>query len=89
MLGISADTVAKQKKFKDKYDLPYHLLADVDKEMCANYGVLQEKSTFGKKYMGIARQSFLLSPQGRIKKIFTEVKPAEHAEEVLDALKAL
>lgn len=89
MLGISADTVSKQKKFKDKYELPYHLLADVDKKMCTDYGVLLEKSMYGKKYIGIARKSFLLSPQGKIAKIFEDVKPAEHAEEVLAAIHAL
>ena len=89
VLGISADTVAKQKKFEDKYELPYHLLADVNKKMCADYGVLEEKSMFGKKYMGIARTSFLLTAQGKIAKIFTDVKPAGHAEEVLAVLKTL
>lgn len=89
MLGVSADTVSKQKKFKDKYELPYHLLADTDKKMCTAYGVLQEKSMYGKKYMGIARKSFLLSPQGKIARVFEDVKPAEHAEEVLAAIHAL
>lgn len=89
MLGISADKVSKQKKFKEKYGLPFHLLADVEKKMCSDYGVMKEKSMYGRKYMGIARMTFLLSPDGKIAKIFEDVKPAEHATEVLAALKGL
>jgi peroxiredoxin Q/BCP len=88
VLGISADTVAKQKKFKDKYDLPYTLLADVDKKVSNAYGVIKEKSFMGRKFMGIARTSFLIDPQGKIAKIFEDVKPAVHAEEVLAAIKS-
>ena len=87
MLGVSADTPAKQKKFKDKYGLPYHLLADVDKKMCEAYGVMKEKSMYGKKYIGIARTTFVISADGKISKIFENVKPEGHAEEVLAALK--
>lgn len=89
MLGISADSVSKQKKFKEKYGLPFHLLADVEKKMCSDYGVMKEKSMYGRKYMGIARMTFLLSADGKIAKIFEDVKPAEHATEVLAALKEL
>ena len=89
MLGVSADSVSKQRKFKDKYGLPYHLLADVDKKMCSDYGVMKEKSMYGKKYMGIARTTFLLTSDGKIAKIFEDVKPAEHGAEVLAALKAM
>jgi thioredoxin-dependent peroxiredoxin len=87
--GVSADTVSKQKKFKDKYDLQYHLLADTDKKLCEAYGVLKEKSMYGKKYLGIDRMSFLISPDGKIARIFEQVKPDSHAQEVLEALSAL
>ena len=87
MLGISADTVAKQKKFKDKNHLPYHLLADVDKKMCEAYGVMKEKSFMGKRYMGIARTTFVLDKSSNVVKIFEDVNPAGHAEEVLASLK--
>jgi thioredoxin-dependent peroxiredoxin len=87
VLGISADTPAKQKKFKEKYDLPYSLLADVDKKMCAAFGVMKEKSMYGKKFLGISRMTFVIGPDGKISKVFENVKPDGHAEEVLAALK--
>jgi thioredoxin-dependent peroxiredoxin len=87
VLGISADTPAKQKKFKEKYDLPFSLLADVDKKVCKAFGVLKEKNMYGKKVMGIARTTFVIDPEGNIAKTFENVKPDGHAEEVLAALK--
>ena len=87
MLGVSADSVEKQKKFKEKYDLPYSLLADVDKKMCTAYGVMKEKSMYGKKFLGIARTTFVIGPDGKIANIFENVKPDGHAEEVLASLK--
>ena len=86
MLGISADTPEKQKKFKEKYDLPYTLLADVDKKVCTAFGVMKEKSMYGKKFLGIARTTFVIGADGRISKIFENVKPDGHAEEVLQSL---
>ena len=87
MLGISADTPAKQQKFKEKYDLPFSLLADVDKKVCQAFGVLKEKNMYGKKVIGIARTTFVIDPEGNIAKTFENVKPDGHAEEVLAALK--
>ena len=87
MLGVSADSVAKQKKFKEKYDLPYTLLADEDHSLCEAFGVWKEKSMYGKKYMGIERTTFVINGKGKIVKIFPKVKPEGHAEEVLAALK--
>lgn len=87
MLGISKDRVKDQKKFKDKYSLPYPLLADEEKKLCEAFGVLKEKNMYGRKTMGIERTSFLIDPQGRIAKIFPKVKPEGHAEEVLASLK--
>ena len=88
VLGISADTPAAQKKFKDKYDLPYTLLADKDKTVANQFGVIKEKNMYGKKVMGIARTTFLIGPDGKIVHIFENVKPDGHAEEVLAHIKA-
>ena len=87
VLGISADTPSAQKKFKQKYDLPYSLLADVDKAVAKKFDVLKEKSLYGKKYMGIDRTTFVISPEGKISAIINGVKPEEHAQAVLDAMK--
>lgn len=83
VLGISADTPAAQKKFKEKYDLPYTLLADTNKEVVKKFGVLKEKNMYGRKVMGIARTTFLIGPDGKIVHIFENVKPDGHAEQVL------
>jgi len=87
VLGISADTPSAQKKFKQKYDLPYSLLADVDKAVAKKFDVLREKSLYGKKYMGIDRTTFVISPEGKVSGIINGVKPEEHAQAVLDAMK--
>ena len=87
LLGISADEPAKQKKFEEKFKLPYPLLADTDKKVCESYGVIQEKSMYGKKYMGIARMTFIIGPTGRIQHIYEKVKAEGHADEVLAYLK--
>ncbi len=88
VFGISADDPAAQKKFKEKYDLPYSLLADEDRAVAGKFGVLKEKSLYGKKYMGIDRTTFVISPEGRTSAIVNGVKPEEHAEAVLAALKS-
>ena len=85
MLGISPDTPAAQARFKAKYELPFTLLCDVDKKVADAYGVFKEKNMYGKKVMGIARTTFLIGKDGRIEKIFSNVKPAGHAAEVLSA----
>ena len=87
MLGISKDSPKALKKFKDKYSLPYTLLADEDKKLCEAFGVLKEKNMYGKKTIGIERTSFLIDERGSITKVFPKVKPEGHAEEVLAALK--
>ena len=87
MLGISADTPAAQLKFKQQHDLPYTLLADVDKKVANAFGVIKEKNMYGKKVMGIARTTFAIDGNGKIARIFENVKPEGHAEEVLAALK--
>jgi peroxiredoxin Q/BCP len=87
LLGISPDTPGAQKKFADKLDLPFTLLADADKKVAQAFGVLQEKNMYGKKVMGVARTTFIIAPDGRIRHIFEKVKPERHAEEVLAYLK--
>jgi peroxiredoxin Q/BCP len=87
VLGISKDSPQALKKFKDKYSLPYTLLADEGKNLSEAFGVLKEKNMYGRKTMGIERTSFLIDEQGRVAKIFPKVKPEGHAEEVLAALK--
>jgi len=89
VLGISADSTKSHKKFAQKYNLPFTLLFDPDKEVIKLFGVWKEKSMYGKKYMGISRETFLINPQGEIQKHYENVKPAEHADEVLRDLEEL
>jgi len=89
ILGISPDSVASHQKFKKKFDLPFTLLADVDHDVAEKYGVWQKKSMYGKSYMGVARTTVLIDPDGKVAKVFEKVKPAGHAEEVEQALAAL
>ena len=89
VLGISRDTPKAQKKFKEKYDLNYPLLADVDEKVCNQFGVLKEKNMYGKKVMGIERTTFVIGPDQTLLKIFPKVKPEGHADEVLAAIKEL
>jgi peroxiredoxin Q/BCP len=86
VLGISADSAASHNKFADKYELPFTLLSDENKEVVEKYGVWKEKSMYGKKYMGIERTTFLIDGKGIIKNIFPKVKVAGHVEEVKKAL---
>jgi thioredoxin-dependent peroxiredoxin len=86
IIGISPDTAADQTKFKNKFDLPFSLLADADHAGAEAYGVWQEKTSYGKTSMGVVRTTFVIGPDGKIQAIFEKVKPAGHAEEVLAAL---
>jgi peroxiredoxin Q/BCP len=88
VLGISADKPSAQKKFKEKYDLPYTLLADPEKKIADEFGVLKEKNMYGKKVMGIERTTFLIGPDGKIAHVFEKVKPDGHAEEVLEKVRS-
>jgi peroxiredoxin Q/BCP len=89
ILGASGDSVESHRKFKEKYDLPYTLIADESHEIAQAYGVWQEKSMFGKKYMGIPRTTFIIAPDGRIAKVFEKVNPLGHAADVADTIEAL
>jgi len=86
VLGVSADSVESHKKFKNKFDLNFPLLADSDKKMVEAYGVWKEKSMYGKKYMGIERTTFVIDENGKIAHIFPKVKVDQHYDEVLEAL---
>ena len=87
LLGISPDTPKAQKKFQEKFDLPFPLLADAEKKVAEAFGVMKEKNMYGKKVMGVARTTFIIGPEGKIRHIFEKVKPEGHAEEVLEYLK--
>jgi peroxiredoxin Q/BCP len=87
LLGISPDTSKAQKKFQEKFKLPFSLLADADKKVANAFGVVQEKNMYGKKVMGIVRTTFIIGPDGKIQHIFPKVKPEGHALEVLAYLK--
>jgi peroxiredoxin Q/BCP len=89
IIGVSADSVESHKKFAGKYKLPFNLLSDEKKEVVEKYGVWQEKSMYGKKYMGIVRTTFIIDSSGKISKIFPKVKADEHNQEVMEALKEL
>jgi peroxiredoxin Q/BCP len=86
VLGVSVDSVKSHDKFSGKFKLPFPLLADEDKQIVQAYGVWGEKTFMGRKYLGTHRVTFLIGPDGRIKRIWPKVKPDEHAAEVLSAL---
>ena len=87
VLGVSVDPVKMHKKFSDKYELPFTLLSDENKEVVEKYGVWKEKSMYGRKYMGIERTTVVIDENGKIIKIFPKVKVNGHVEEVLAVLK--
>jgi peroxiredoxin Q/BCP len=89
VLGVSADDIASHRKFADKYGLPFPLLADTDKTVSQLYGVWKEKSMYGKKYIGINRETFLIDKEGTVRKVWPKVKADRHAQEVLDTIESL
>jgi thioredoxin-dependent peroxiredoxin len=86
VIGVSPDKPSAQAKFKSKYELSFPLLADENHQVAEAYGVWKEKSMYGRKYMGVERTTFLIGPDGHIRKIFEKVKPEGHADEVLAQL---
>src|SRR5579862_5032227 len=86
VVGISPDKPAAQAKFKQKFDLPFTLLADEDKSAAQAFGVWKEKTMYGRKVMGIERSTFVIGPDGKIEKIYGKVKAQGHAGEVLEGL---
>ncbi len=89
IVGISRDTIASHEKFKTKESLPFPLLSDQDEKVCKLFDVIQEKSLYGRKYMGIERSTFLLDEKGVLRQEWRKVKVPGHAEEVLEAAKSL
>ena len=89
IFGVSPDGEASHAKFKQKYRLPFTLLADPDHRLAEQYGFWLEKSMMGKKYMGIERSTVVIAPDGTVARIFRKVKPDEHADQVLGALAEL
>ncbi|MCH7973608.1 MAG: thioredoxin-dependent thiol peroxidase [Bacteroidetes bacterium] len=88
ILGVSADSEVRHKKFIEKYKLQFALLSDENKKVLEKYGVWQEKSMYGRKYMGIVRSTFIIDEKGKLKKIFPKVKVTNHNIEVLEALRS-
>jgi peroxiredoxin Q/BCP len=86
IVGVSPDASPAQARFKEKFDLPFTLLADTEHKAALAYGVWKEKSMYGKKYMGVERTTFVIDPNGKIIKVFPKVKVQGHAEQVLDAI---
>jgi thioredoxin-dependent peroxiredoxin len=89
ILGVSADPVKAQDKFRDKYSLAFPLVSDETHRMLEAYGVWGEKSMYGKTFMGVERLTYLIDRQGRIAKVWPKVKVDGHAEEVLESAKLL
>ena len=87
IIGVSKDSVASHVKFAHKYDLPFILLSDLEREVIEAYGVWREKKMYGKPVMGVARTTFLIDGDGTILKVYDKVKPDTHAKEVLCDLK--
>ena len=88
VLGVSPDDESSHAKFRDKYSLPFTLLADADHSVSEQYGVWVEKNNYGKKSMGVERSTFLIDPEGNVAKVMRRVKPDTHADDVLAALPA-
>ena len=86
VLGVSPDDEASHVKFKDKYELPFTLLADTDHEVAEEYGVWGEKTFAGRTYLGVSRWTFVIDEDGNVKKVLPDVKPATHADDVLNVL---
>ena len=87
ILGVSPDDKKSHTKFIEKFDLPFTLLADPEKKMLEKYGVWQEKSMYGRKYMGVVRTTYLIDPAGKVVKRWDKVKVADHEKDVLAAIK--
>lgn len=86
ILGVSKDSVEKHRKFKAKYDLKFPLLSDADDTVCEDYGVWNEKSMYGKTFMGIDRTTFLIGPDGFVRHVWTKVKVDGHADEIAETI---
>jgi len=89
ILGVSRDSIASHEKFKEKQGFPFDLLSDPDERLCKQFDVIHEKSLYGRKFMGVVRSTFLIDTEGKLREEWRKVKVKGHAEEVLEAVKAL
>jgi peroxiredoxin Q/BCP len=89
VLGVSADDVASHQKFVDKFSLPFPLLSDTDTKVSQLYGTWKERNVYGKKFMGVNRETFLIDKEGVVRKVWSKVNAGEHAQEVLDTIESL
>ncbi len=89
ILGVSRDSIASHEKFRDKQAFPFDLVSDPDEKLCKAFDVIREKTLYGRKYMGIVRSTFLIDKAGKLRREWRNVKVAGHADEVLEAVKAL
>ncbi|HUI66575.1 MAG TPA: thioredoxin-dependent thiol peroxidase [Bacteroidota bacterium] len=86
VIGVSADSAASHRKFAEKYQLPFPLASDEQREVIKKYGVWKQKSMYGKKYMGIERTTFVIDPKGMITQVFPKVKVDGHVDAIIDLL---
>lgn len=86
LFGISVDSIKRHENFIKKYQLPFPLISDENHQIAEAYGVWVEKNLYGRKYMGVERSTFLIDPHGKISQVWEKVKPAEHAELLLNDL---
>ena len=89
ILGVSRDSIASHEKFKAKQEFPFDLISDPDEVLCKKFDVIKEKNLYGRKFMGIVRSTFLIDAEGKLRREWRNLKVAGHAEEVLEAVKAL
>jgi peroxiredoxin Q/BCP len=89
ILGVSRDSIASHEKFKEKQGFPFDLISDPDETLCKKFDVIHEKTLYGRKFMGVVRSTFLIDADGKLRREWRKVKVKGHAEEVLEAVKAL
>jgi len=89
ILGVSRDSLESHEKFKEKQGFPFDLLSDPEEKLCRQFDVIQEKSLYGRKFMGVVRSTFLIDADGKLRREWRNVKVKGHAEEVLDAVKSI
>jgi peroxiredoxin Q/BCP len=89
IFGVSRDSLASHEKFREKQQFPFDLISDPDEALCRHFDVIHEKSLYGRKFMGIVRSSFLIDASGKLRKQWRKLKVKGHANEVLEAVKAL
>ncbi len=89
ILGVSRDSLASHEKFKEKQQFPFELISDPEETLCSKFDVIQEKSLYGRKFMGVERSTFLIDVAGKLRQEWRKLKVKNHAAEVLEAVKAL